>query len=76
MCDDYLQKITSYKELIHHTNDTISDKWMMGGEKDSVNFLMLPTQQSRRTWHVRIDIKNICTIKKKTVTYPRYTTAV
>ena len=29
--NEYLQKMASYKELIHHKNDKISERWMVGG---------------------------------------------
>ena len=29
--DEYLQKMASYKELIHHKDEKISGRWMTGG---------------------------------------------
>ena len=32
--DEYLQKMASYKQLIHHKDEEISQRWMTGGENE------------------------------------------
>ena len=74
--DKYLQKMASYKQLIHHKDEKISKRWMTGGENEYGRLFQGFTPNEVEGLDVLEWIPNTAVQVYKTVTYPRYTTAV
>ena len=74
--DEYLQKMASHIQLIKHTDTKISERWLTGGENEFGRLFQGFTPNKVEGMNVLEWIANTAVPAKKTVTYPRYTTAV
>ena len=74
--DDYLQKMASYRQLIQHQNAKISELWLTGGENEFEQLFQGFKPNKVEGLDVLEWIPKTAVPAYKTVTYPRYTTAV
>ena len=73
--DKYRQKIASYTQLIKHTDEKISERWLTGVENEFGRLFQGFTPNKVEGIDVLEWIPNMAVPVTKTVTYPRYTTA-
>ena len=74
--DEYLQKMASYKDLIQHKDEKIAARWITGGENEFGRLFQGFAQNGVEGLDILEWIPNTDVPSFKTVTYPRYTTAI
>lgn len=74
--DEYLQKMTSYRDLIHHKDEKISNRWMKGGKNEFGRLFQGLDPNEVEGLDILEWIPKTAVPASKTDTYPRYTTAI
>ena len=74
--DEYLQKMASYRDLIQHKDEEIAARWITGGENEFGRLFQGfdPNEVEGLDVLEWIPVDDVPSYK--TVTYPRYTTAI